>query len=91
MANVPGDLVLRSVEHVVQGHCELDHPQRRAQVPCMPTMLACRLPLSASLFPVSLQDSLLDAPAGQQISGGRCKQVAQEAAKARPLLSYAKV
>ncbi len=33
MADIPNELVLRSVEHVMQGHRKLDGSQARAQVP----------------------------------------------------------
>ena len=39
-------LVVRGVEHIVQRHCQLHHPQRRSKVPCRIacTLLACMTP-----------------------------------------------
>ena len=33
VSHIPHDPVVRRVEHVVQGHCQLSHAERRAEVP----------------------------------------------------------
>lgn len=55
VANIPNDLVFRSVEHIVQGNCEVCDPQAG------PKMTPCAADIENDVFP-QLFAQLLELP-----------------------------